>query len=84
MSETFVAAAVALYGTDNTKRREADRWLTTYRSSPEAWQVLVNILAQTASDEVTFLAADTLLKKARAEWRKLPKDHAGVVLQAVR
>ena len=84
MSDVFVPAVGALYGTDQESRRKADTWLTELKHAPQAWQVVTEVMGRETAAEVIFIAADMMHSKARAEWRKLGGETAGAVLACVR
>ena len=84
MSNVFVQAVEALYGQDPESRKRADTWLTDFKNTSQAWQVISDVFKSSNKPEVIFIAADVALAKAKSEWRKLGSDITGPVLACVR
>uniref|UniRef100_A0A061RMX8 Importin N-terminal domain-containing protein n=1 Tax=Tetraselmis sp. GSL018 TaxID=582737 RepID=A0A061RMX8_9CHLO len=79
LSNQVVRAVQLLYGTEPQAQHEANNWLTSFSTSPEAWDVCLQLLASAQAVEVQFYSANTLLKKIREQWGALsPVDRANL------
>jgi hypothetical protein len=82
--DLFISAVQALNGAPGDSQREADKWLSEFKYSREAWPVLVGILKCDISHDALFHAANILLSKTKNDWKKLGPDDKDQLLGLVR
>ncbi|XP_064476844.1 importin-13-like isoform X2 [Ornithodoros turicata] len=56
---------------------EANRCLTLFHASPEAWDIAWQLLDTTKAHEVQYFAANTLHVKISRHWNEIPEDQYG-------
>lgn len=83
-TEVFKAALQALFGADPAAQQQANQWLHTFSTSPQAWQAAFSCLEPTAADAISFFCANLLVTKLRNEWHKLDAQHRDLVLNELR
>ena len=70
-SDDVLLAINALYGGQSSQQSAASAWLNHVQTSPNAWQIALELLAKQAAIEVHFFAANMLLTKVRHGWTRL-------------
>ena len=70
------AVQTLYHNSDERARRAADRWLLEFQSSAAAWEAATQALSGGGgeSDEVQFIAAQTLATKVRRDFDEVPSE----------
>ena len=82
--ENVLLAIGALYGGQASQQNAASTWLNHVQTSPDAWQIALELLAKQAAIEVHFFAANMLLTKVRHDWTRLQPSKRMSLLGIVR
>lgn len=70
-TEDIVRQAVrALYSWDAAQQAEANRWLSEFQNSEQAWQTACALVNPNEPSEIQIFAAGLLSRKVRAEWSR--------------
>jgi len=77
MEDKFRKACDALYS-GRGDRTAADRWITEFQKSPEAWEVCCSVLSRDGEVQVQFLAAKTLHVKIKYDYWEQVEDRFGL------
>lgn len=84
MESSFHQALHALFGSDPNAQHEANTWLTSFATTPEAWGGCLSLLEPSTPAQAAFFAANMLLSKARSEWGGLEQTMRDQLQAAVR